>query len=171
MVIQKAAAVTGAMGIALVAAIQALPRPESIWPVTVAGWVTLFLSVASAIGVIYGLHRFSLKPVEKSIADIKEHFDSEIKAIKEDQVKEFNAFREAVTKDLNGFGSKQMEMDRELGIACDNVNELKESMAVSVEDRRHINITQDKILAMLEDARRDRVLFERQVLAMISDMK
>lgn len=177
----KITAAVAGISAATWAALQTVRAPESIWPITVTGWVSLFLSCASAIGVVYALHRMTLKPVIQSIKETKDsvkevqnHFDKVAEDVEKrvnDKIDiELNRFSQAVEARLNGFGATQNSQAGDIRVLSAAQSQFASAMASSIEDRRHINYALQQILMGQDDVRKSNILFERQVLAMIADL-
>lgn len=156
-----------------------IPMPENLWPDTVAGWVALFLSFASAVGVIYAVHRASLQPILERLNRMEKHFDDRIKEV-EDGVderiaelnkgweREFNAFTQANHARMNGFGDRVQRNENEVIALIAISKELAVAMAESRTDRVHLNRELAGIRQMMEALREDRTVFERQVLGTLA---
>lgn len=159
-----------------------IPMPDSLWPNTVAGWVALFLSFASAVGVIYAVHRASLQPILDRLNKIEQHFDQKIKEVEEgvdEKIeelnkgweREFNAFTQANHERMNGFGARVARAENEIVVLTTIAKEFAVAMAESRTDRAHLNQELTGIRRLLEAVREDRMVFERQVLGTLARMR
>jgi hypothetical protein len=171
----------GAAGAAGFLAAAQTTAPEGLWPTTVAGWLALFLSLCSCVGIIYTLHRFSLKPVtdtmlrmerhfDDKISAVQQHYDEKIDDIREEWRAEFNNFTVATNDRLNGFGGRVADQQIQITRLQETASQLTTLMAQSAEDRRHINAQLNSILGEQGAARTDRQLFERQMLQMVGQI-
>jgi hypothetical protein len=156
-----------------------LPQPETLWPTSVAGWVALFLGFASAVGVIYAVHKSSLRPVELSISDARKHFDGEIgdtkthfdgkiASIEKHWEVQFNAYRDSVNKEVNGYGTRLTRLEEAFIAQTTIITGMQATMAVSVEDRRHMHQMLGDIRTQLSDMAKARAAFEERILTIIA---
>jgi len=136
----------GAVAVGAAAAVVAqLPQPTSIWPVTVAGWVTLFVSFASAFGVLYAFHRFSLRPLDDRITRTQAEFAALLAAHRKAVEAEADAFHRTVRGEMNGFGSR-LQGVQDAQHAHDGIMDgMRQSIIESREERRYMRETVDEI--------------------------
>ena len=66
-------AIDAAAGLVVVtaAALVAQGNVETFWPTSAIGYVSFFVAISSAVGVVYGFHRFLNAPVEKRFAALE----------------------------------------------------------------------------------------------------
>lgn len=170
----KGALLTGALSLvglgvfAQAAAAQLPGEIETVWPTSVAGWVGLMLGFSSLVGVIYAVHKSSLKPVQEQITKVEKHFDQKLEEMEEKWVQQFNAYRESLNFQMNGFGTRVARVEEAFVGQAALLNGLMTSMAASTEDRRHMNKKLDEISQQIETMTHNRAAFEARILDILS---
>jgi hypothetical protein len=139
----KVASSTVGVGIAaMVAVAEALPQPQSIWPNTVAGWVSLWLSFTGVLVGLYSMHRWAQKPIEKSVADIRERLDGKL-----------TEFRTAVDGQINGYGLRLERLEKKANDAESTINGVLQALVESRQDRKYMGESLTRIEHGMEKLR------------------
>lgn len=179
-----------------VAALQAIPgpkRPESFWPITFTGWVSLVASVGALVAMGYALHRFSQKgiiekldtldkhherreteterKIDEKIDTIRKHYDAQILDMRHYNESQMNAMSLALKGRMDGFGERVGDNEDAFAALSTIVSGLATSNAESRMDRQHINGKLDRIEGQLEVERNGRSAFEHEIIRMLGDIR
>lgn len=150
---------------AVVVAVEGVPRPESFWPTS---WVALMTAVTVTLGAltaiitrIMGLHRWGQKGIydrlermeaaaqlaakeskelthtirehfDTQLSEFQDHYDRRLDRMEHEVEARMDRFTLAVKERLDGFGGR-------LGQVETVQDEQRGVMSASVEDRRHLN--------------------------------
>jgi hypothetical protein len=129
--------------------------PQSIWPLTVTGWVSLFLATSSAIGVVYALHRFSLRPYERDLGETKATLRKEAQDGKDDMSTSLSLYRAAVSAELNGYGVRLANVETTYRENQETINGILQSLVETRQDRKYMGESLARIERSVDEMRRD----------------
>jgi hypothetical protein len=114
--------------------VAALEAPESVWPVSVVGWLGLAISAGTLVTFLWQRAR-------------KEERDRQRIAASE---RILNEFRRSVERQMNGFGKRVERLEDEAVGDRTVVNGVLQSIATLTADVKHSSDTSDRIERKLE---------------------
>lgn len=99
--------------------------PESVWPVSIAGWVAIITGLA---GWIVALRKANNEPILKKIEELEEKATGAVQQLEKD-----------MTARLNGFGRRVGDLREDLTRLDSAISDNAERMIRSEEDRKQLN--------------------------------
>jgi hypothetical protein len=122
--------------IVLAVLLMQIPKPETIWPVSVFAWVTGLTAVFS---LFTALRKSNNEPILKDIGNLREEMKAEIQRLKESQKFQMDQHERRVENMMNGLGGRVTDNFADIQRHDQAIGEQAGRLIRSEEDRKQLN--------------------------------